>query len=74
MMQTILISALLAIATVSAFRAPPMRQTTTNTHRMTTLPMDHFSSLVNAVAEAKPDDYVYGAVAAPEWVLPLGLS
>ena len=40
--------------------------------------MDHsllssFPSLLSAVAvETKPDDYVYGAVAAPDWVLPLG--
>ena len=28
--------------------------------------------LLIAVAEAKPDGYTYGAVAAPDWALPLG--
>jgi hypothetical protein len=30
-----------------------------------------FSDIVLAVAEAKPDSYQYGAVAAPGWVLPV---
>lgn len=30
-------------------------------------------TLVTAIAEAKPDGYVYGAVAAPDWALPVGL-
>ena len=30
------------------------------------------AALLTAVAEAKPDDYIYGAVAAPSWALPLG--
>ena len=32
-----------------------------------------WASFVTAVAEAKPDGYVYGAVAAPDWALPVGL-
>ena len=43
------------------------------TNRMKLSPqMSVLTTIVNAVAEAKPDDYVYGAVAAPSWVLPLG--
>ena len=35
--------------------------------------LSSLSSLVTAaVQEAKPDDYVYGAVSAPSWVLPVG--
>lgn len=30
------------------------------------------SSFIAAAAEVKPDDYVYGAVSAPDWALPLG--
>ena len=30
------------------------------------------SSFIQAAAEAKPDDYVYGAVSAPDWALPVG--
>eukprot|EP00607_Mallomonas_marina_P005966 CAMPEP_0182427480 /NCGR_PEP_ID=MMETSP1167-20130531/17560_1 /TAXON_ID=2988 /ORGANISM="Mallomonas Sp, Strain CCMP3275" /LENGTH=82 /DNA_ID=CAMNT_0024609745 /DNA_START=184 /DNA_END=432 /DNA_ORIENTATION=+ len=35
--------------------------------------VDVYTSLLTAAADvAKPDDYVYGAVAAPAWALPLG--
>lgn len=33
---------------------------------------DAFSLLTAVVAEEKPDGYVYGAVAAPSWALPVG--
>lgn len=35
--------------------------------------LQHATSMLNAVVEAKPDGYVYGAVAAPDFALPLGL-
>lgn len=33
---------------------------------------DAFSLLTAVVVEEKPDGYVYGAVAAPSWALPVG--
>ena len=38
-----------------------------------TYSVPQWASIVTAVAEAKPDGYVYGAVAAPDWALPVGL-
>ena len=40
--------------------------------RVSALPLLDFSSLLTALEEAKPDDYVYGAVAAPPLVPILG--
>lgn len=36
------------------------------------LNMLDFSAFITAVVETKPDDYVYGAVSAPSWALPVG--
>jgi hypothetical protein len=67
-MQAILI--LVVIATASAFRGLPVRSRSVST-KVNVFP---FSSLLTAAQEitSKGDDYVYGAVSAPEWALPLG--
>ena len=67
MLQVVLILAVLCCA-VDAFRAP-LRPTAAVT-KMQALP--EIASILTAVAEAKPDGYQYGSVAAPDFVLPLG--
>ena len=41
---------------------------------LNSIPSDVFSSMLVVAVEVieRPDDYVYGAVAAPSWALPLG--
>jgi hypothetical protein len=70
MQKLFLILALLVLLqNVSSFRSIIQKRAVLNSIRV--LPNDVMSSLILAV-ETKPDGYVYGAVNAPGWVLPVG--
>lgn len=75
MLARVVLLALLAIG-VQAF-APARFGSSTVARSTTKQPLNMLSitevaSLLLSVADAKPDDYVYGAVAAPDFALPLG--
>ena len=60
---------------VYAFRPMSLRRRVSSGVNLKMTPADFsspvFSTLLTALEEAKPDDYVYGAVNAPDFVLPL---
>mmetsp|Transcript_32805 Transcript_32805/g.55318 ORF Transcript_32805/g.55318 Transcript_32805/m.55318 type:complete len:124 (+) Transcript_32805:118-489(+) len=71
---------LIAIATVEnafGFRhlsaAPFKTRASASTPSNVARPMvfEHIETLITAAADAKPDGYVYGAVNAPDFILPL---
>jgi hypothetical protein len=74
MMKIFIFTVISILACCSALRprliAGQIRQIRANTVLNALSGLD---TLVMAVAEAKPDGYVYGAVSAPSWALPLGL-
>lgn len=68
----VLVSFLLLLSTSLAF---PIRFTRMPRQSSLYLGVSDFTDLTSSFMTAvdnKPDDYVYGAVAAPDWVLPLG--
>ena len=66
-LHAIILCSLLVV--VSSFRPVP-RTRSPRVSKVNFTPSD-LSNLVTALEEAKPDDYVYGAVNAPDFVLPL---
>ncbi len=68
MMLFVTVCCLLLIS-AAAFRPVP-RAVSPRASKLNFSPSD-LSTLLTALEEAKPDDYVYGAVAAPDFVLPL---
>ena len=62
---------MMMLSLVSALRFLPQPLITTHARHLPYAPSpQHSSSRLSVVNQA--DDYVYGAVAAPDWVLPLG--
>ena len=76
MMRIVLIIALLATCAF-AFRPVSRKLSRGSSLQLSppaadfSAPMTGLTSLMTALEEAKPDDYVYGAVNAPDFVLPL---
>ena len=65
----ILIALAFTLQTVKSFQANFLRPRLRLTSRKA---IDVASIITSAVeVSVKPDDYVYGAVAAPDWVLPV---
>lgn len=74
LMMLLAVMCLLSVATAFRFATPSSRWTRSQTTtQLKAFDISQATTLLtSAIAEAKPDDYVYGAVSAPSWVLPVG--
>ena len=72
-MQILIVTVIAFLACCSALRPRLCNSVRQKAQRTQLNALPGLDTLVMAVAEAKPDGYVYGAVSAPSWALPLGL-